>query len=124
MAQKVFLSTGISNRTEEEIRESFANMMRAWRMAFPDDEFEFVENYSEPGPEDAGRLWYLGRAIQKLGECDAVFFDHHWSRHKGCRIEREVAENYGITRFEWSNVWNSYTNMNNKKFGWWIGKDE
>ena len=120
---KVFLSTGFSDRNEKEIRERFADMMRAWRMAFPDDEFEFVDNYSEPGPKGASRTWYLGRAIQKLGDCDVIFMDHDWSLHDGCCVECDVAKRYGIVIYEWRDVYNKYVEMNNQKFGWWIGID-
>lgn len=49
---------------------------------------------------DGGRLSYLGLAIQKLDECDAIIFDDDWMEHKGCRIEHEVAKLYGLKIIE------------------------
>lgn len=45
---------------------------------------------------DGGRLSYLGLAIQKMDECDAIIFDQDWMNHKGCRVEHEVAREYGL----------------------------
>ena len=114
--KKVFLSVGFKDRDEKEIRRRFGKLMRMWTMAFPDDEFEFVENYSEPGPEDAGRLWYLGRAIQKLGDCDAVVFDNDYDNFTGCLTEEYVSEMYGIEKYTGNRLKRVYLDMCEAKF--------
>lgn len=41
-------------------------------------------------------LYLLGRSIQFMAECDAVYFCKGWEEKRGCRIEHEVAKEYGL----------------------------
>ena len=42
-------------------------------------------------------VFYLGRTIQKfLSDVDAVYFVNGWQRARGCKIERQICEEYGI----------------------------
>ena len=34
-------------------------------------------------------------SIAKMSEVDAVYFCKDWSKVRGCKIERQIAENYG-----------------------------
>lgn len=45
-------------------------------------------------------VYYLGKALQKMAECDAVYFAEGWERARGCVIERSVAEKYGLIIME------------------------
>ena len=45
-------------------------------------------------------VYYLGKALQKMAECDAVYFAEGWELARGCVIERSVAENYGLIIME------------------------
>ena len=45
-------------------------------------------------------VYYLGKALQKMAECDAVYFAEGWALARGCVIERAVAENYGLIIME------------------------
>ena len=45
-------------------------------------------------------VYYLGKALQKMAECDAVYFAEGWELAKGCVIERAVAEKYGLIIME------------------------
>lgn len=38
---------------------------------------------------------YLSMSIAKMSEVDAVYFCKGWSQARGCKVERQVAENYG-----------------------------
>lgn len=58
---------------------------------------ELIDNYNhDDAPENAGRLWHLGRSIQMMEEADAILFVIGWSRAKGCLVEYEVAVQYGL----------------------------
>lgn len=42
-------------------------------------------------------VFYLGRTIQKfLSDVDAVYFVNGWQRARGCKIERQICEEYEI----------------------------
>lgn len=45
-------------------------------------------------------VYYLGKALQKMAECDAVYFAEGWELARGCAIERAVAEKYGLIIME------------------------
>lgn len=45
-------------------------------------------------------VYYLGKSLQKMAECDAVYFAEGWELNRGCVIERAVAENYGLLIME------------------------
>ena len=38
---------------------------------------------------------YLALSIAKMSEADAVYFCKGWSKARGCKIERQIAESYG-----------------------------
>lgn len=38
----------------------------------------------------------LGTAISLMSSADVVFFAKGWENSRGCKIERQVAESYGI----------------------------
>lgn len=45
-------------------------------------------------------MWYLGKSIQLLSQVDIAFFGGDWRNARGCRIEYEVAKEYGIKVIE------------------------
>lgn len=40
-------------------------------------------------------VYYLGESIKKMSEADAVVFMPGWENARGCRIEHEIALEYG-----------------------------
>lgn len=102
---KVFFSQPMHGLTDEEIMFERNIMVKEFRnflcheLGF-DSDVEIVDvNYAfdKTGPEDAGRLWYLGRSIQCMDEADYVVFHNHWRSAKGCWVEHAAAEMY----FKW-----------------------
>lgn len=43
---------------------------------------------------------YLGKSIMLLAEADVAYFGAGWQEARGCKIEHEVAVQYGIDRIE------------------------
>lgn len=41
-------------------------------------------------------LWLLSLTINKMSDCEAVYFCDGWEDARGCRIEHDVAEEYGL----------------------------
>lgn len=39
---------------------------------------------------------YLAKSIEAMSKCDAVYFCKGWEEARGCKIEHEVAKNYGL----------------------------
>lgn len=96
---KVFVSMGLKGRNFEEVT---ADLTRAQKWIFEnlvDDRYDdvyVIDNLDCSTPEDGGRLWCLGEAIKKLGDCDACFFVKGWENYNGCRAEMKICNLYGI----------------------------
>lgn len=45
-------------------------------------------------------VFYLAKSLEKMAKCDAVCFCVGWDKARGCKIEREVAEKYGLSIIE------------------------
>lgn len=41
-------------------------------------------------------LYYIARSIDMMGKVDAVYFARGWQLNRGCRVERQIAQDYGI----------------------------
>ncbi len=44
-------------------------------------------------------VWYLGKSIMAMADVEAVYFLKGWENARGCKIEHEVAKQYGIKIF-------------------------
>ena len=44
--------------------------------------------------------WYVGRDVELVMHCDAIYSCKGWENSKGCRVERFAAEMYGLKLFE------------------------
>lgn len=96
---KVFLSHPMYGTTGGEILEIREKAYIYLRVKYGN--IELIDNcFHEDVPKNAGRLWHLGRSIQQLEEADAIYFCDGWENARGCLIERQVAEKYGLRILE------------------------
>ena len=91
---KVFISQPMRNRSEEDIMaerkviiEKFNNMHI--------DVIDTIFTDEVPIDYNAG-VYYLGKSIKEMSKADALFMCDGWREARGCRIERQVAQDYGI----------------------------
>lgn len=94
---KVMISQPMNGVADFEIRET-QNYLKE---EFAKYNIEVVDSFLTgvvPSPEIRNpRIFYLGRTIQNfLSDVDAVYFCTGWERAKGCRIERDICEEYNI----------------------------
>ena len=98
---KVFISVGMHNRSTEDvivdIERARNKISRIYRGC---GNLQIIDNFNCDAPENASRLYYLGEAIKKLGECDVCYFCKGWQNHKGCLIEMEICKLYRIDMIE------------------------
>lgn len=91
---KVFISQPMRNRSEEDImaeRKVIIEKLNAMHIEVIDTIF------TEEAPENNNEgIYYLGKSILKMAEADAIFMCEGWNEARGCRIERQVAQDYGI----------------------------
>ena len=96
--KKLFISQPMRGLTDEEIlkaREEIKN--RAEKTI--GEPLELINSFIEDYPGEINQsipVWYLGKSIQFLSQADIVYFAGDWRNARGCRIEYEIANAYGI----------------------------
>ena len=95
--KKLFISCPMKGRTEENIKKSIERMHKIAEIIF-DQELEVIPTYIEDNPPENNNraVWYLGKSIELLAQAD-FFIGVEWCDfYKGCKVERSVANEYGI----------------------------
>lgn len=102
---KVFLSLGMSDKTNEQIKSDLKRMTEKvidiLSTLNPEKEFEAFEichNADFCPVNNDGPVYCLGEAIKKMDGCEIVFFYPDYSTHRGCLVEEMVAKLYNIKR--------------------------
>lgn len=102
---KVFISVPMRGRTDEEIAKDIAvAKSKLSEMAQENQEYIiYIDNFVKVSSDmdiknPSTSMWCLGGAIQKMSECDAIYFCPGWQEARGCVIERHIAVLYGLTR--------------------------
>lgn len=58
-----------------------------------------IEDFGPDGiksPREHKYSWYMGKDIERLLECDAIYMAHGWVTSPGCNAELAVAKVYNI----------------------------
>lgn len=97
--KKIFISIPMHGREAVDVSRDISIVKDAIRKDIP--EIEFVDALDTPELDDTNhyyspRLYYLGNALIKMAECDAVVFCKGWQYARGCRVEHEAAKMYGL----------------------------
>lgn len=51
---------------------------------------------NEEPPKNADEaIYYLAKSIEFIGQVDTVYFMKGWEKERGCKIEHQVAVEYG-----------------------------
>lgn len=94
---KIFISTPMRDQESEQIELGFEKIDKAIKMVFEssdNNKFEVSTVHADPEWLKDDPVVGLGKSIQRMGECDVVFFTDNWAAAKGCIIEREIATLY------------------------------
>ena len=96
--KKVFISQPMNGKTDKEILEQreIAIAAAEYFLGEPVEEIKsFFEDYN---PKNGCiPLKYLAKSIDLLADADVVYFAPGWEEARGCKIEHECAEAYGIS---------------------------
>ena len=104
--KRVFLSLPMSGRTDEDIWKQIEQMTKSieshhydWKITHnmltePElDLFDLMEDIKHKP------LLYLAAAITRMSQCDCILFGTGWEWARGCRIEAQVAKEYGLEMY-------------------------
>ncbi len=99
---KAMISQPMAGKTDEQIvmaRNKAISLLEA-------EGYEVVNTlftdkwYSEEAMKERGveniPLCFLAKSLENMSKCDVAYFCHGWSGARGCRIEHEAAEEYGL----------------------------
>lgn len=91
---KVMISQPMNNRTEEQIKEERNRIVDKFKKMH----IEIVNTlFTEEAPENCNiAVYYLGKSISAMKDIDAIYMCDGWREARGCKIEYEVAKEYGI----------------------------
>lgn len=94
--KKLFISQPMKGKTDKEIVAVRREAIRHARELLG-EEVEAIDSFMKGAPAEARPLWYLGESLKLLAGADVAYFATGWENARGCRIEYECAEAYGIT---------------------------
>ena len=101
--KKAMISQPMAGKTKSEIE---ATRNRAIAL-LETQGYEIVNTYfsdewfSSAAMKDRGvvniPLCFLAKSLESMSLCDAVFFCKGWENTRGCCLEHDAAERYGVT---------------------------
>ena len=92
--KKLFISQPMKDKTDKEILEERNRIIDICKKKY--GEIEVIDSFFENAPHDARPLWFLAKSLELLSVADIAFFADGWKEYRGCKIEHECAEKYGI----------------------------
>ena len=96
--KKLFISQPMKGLTDEEILKAREEIKARAEQAIG-EQVELIDSFVEDYPKEINKsipVWYLGKSIQFLSQADIAYFGGDWRNARGCKIEYEIANAYGI----------------------------
>ena len=100
--RKAMISQPMAGKTNKQILEQRDKAIKALKDmgyevvdSYFDDEWSKPENMEKRGIVNIP-LCFLAKSLEKMSECDAVYFCEGWENTRGCNIEHGVAFAYGL----------------------------
>lgn len=100
--KKIMISQPIAGLTHDEIvdsRDKFLEFAQShnWKVVntlFTDDWYS-AKKMAKRGVVQTP-LCFLAKSLENMANCHAVYFAKGWENARGCKIEYEVAKQYGL----------------------------
>lgn len=100
--KKLFISQPMRNLTDNEILKA-RKEIKERAEKFLGEPVELINSFMDEYPGEINKsipIWYLGKSLQFLAQADIVCFGGDWRNARGCKIEYQVAKEYGIKIIE------------------------
>lgn len=99
--KKLFISQPMRGLTDEEIlieRQKIIDIS----CQLSGEQFEIIQSFVDGRNFDEKNkpIRYLAESIMLLADADAAVFGRGWGEARGCRIEHQICEDYGIPIIE------------------------
>lgn len=92
---KIFISQYMGGRDIKDIMEE----RKPIEKMLENKGYEILNSiFEDTPPQDTKSCatWYIAKSLEVLSKADAIYFMEGWQKGSGCKIERQVAEEYGI----------------------------
>lgn len=91
--RKVMISQPMRGKTNEQIRKEREELVEYLK----NEQLEVIDTIiSEEAPKECDEaIYYLAKSIEFIGKVDCVVFMKGWEKTRGCKIEHQVAVEYG-----------------------------
>lgn len=89
---KMYLSFPITGRCMKDVKVYAKRVKQKW----VDMGFEVITPFEVCNVEGMPYAYYMGRDVEALMGCDGIILCPDWFSSKGCRLEYNVAEIYGL----------------------------
>lgn len=96
---KAMLSQPMGGKSDEKIiavRERAVKALESLGFAVVNTLFSGLPDDYPGEPYRNRPLFLLANSLLAMSSCDAVYFCKGWEQARGCRIEHEAAEAYGL----------------------------
>ena len=100
--KKIFISQPMRGLTDEEILNKRQEIKKNAEKVIKEP-VELIDSFIEDYPGEINKhipVFYLGKSIQLLSQADIAYFGGDWRNARGCKIENEIAKQYGIKIIE------------------------
>ena len=92
--KKMYISVPITGRVIEDAKMQAEQVKRMWSEDY--DVITPFEIHEEVEDEEKPYSYYMGKDVEVLLECDAIYMCSGWVDSKGCNLEYSIAKIYGI----------------------------
>ena len=99
---KAFISVPMKGKTKEEIEKTI-NIMKNKAIEEAGNDVEFINTIVQDKPPyntNNEAIWYLGKSIELLSQCEILVCLKDIDNYNGCYIEKEIAKRYGLKIIE------------------------
>ena len=90
--KKIMISQPMRGKTNELIKEERKVLVKE----FEDRGYEVLDTVFNEAPKNVDEaILFLSKSIEYLAQADVIFFMKGWEKARGCKIEHQIAVEYG-----------------------------
>lgn len=98
---KIFISQPMINKTDEQILDERNRAIDIIKETYGNDIVVLDSFIKEDAPTGTKiPVWFLAKSLELLSQADFACFVGDWKNYRGCKIEHEVAQEYGISAID------------------------
>ena len=91
MKKRLYISVAITGKDIEEAKVLAEHAKRLWC-----ETYDVITPFDIHQDQDRPYSFYMGKDIEVLLECDAIYMCPGWVHSKGCNAEYQIAKIYGL----------------------------